>query len=183
MTHCNPSAIKYDGQNRVVCNHRYLYLRGRVEEEEIMDSKNTFLAKLVFYYDAKGRMTRIEQLNAQGTIVSISRASGPGSGSGFAIKPPASSALEPYPMTKSSLLLFDIDGTILTSGGAGETAFARGFSRRIRSGGKPDSDRHLGRTDSSIARQVLAKQRHRGKRRRPRSASTDTFVTLRNNCP
>jgi hypothetical protein len=87
------SATKYDGQNKVVSNHRYLYLRGRVEEEEIMDSKNTFLAKLVFYYDTKGRMTRIEQLNAQGTVVSISRASGLGSGS--AATPPSSSALNP----------------------------------------------------------------------------------------
>ena len=86
-------ATKYDGQNKIVSNHRYLYLRGRVEEEEILDAKNVFLTKLVFYYDPKGRMTRVEQLNAQGTVVSISRASGPGSST--APTPPSSSALTP----------------------------------------------------------------------------------------
>lgn len=86
-------ATKYDGRNRVVSNHRYLYLRGRVEEEEIMDAKNVFLTKLVFYYDAKGRMTRVEQLNAQGTVISISRAGGPGSST--APTPPSASALNP----------------------------------------------------------------------------------------
>lgn len=71
-------ATKYDAQNRIVSQHRYLYLRGRIEEEEIRDGNNRFLSKLVFYYDNKNRMTRIEQLNAQGTVVSVSRASGPG---------------------------------------------------------------------------------------------------------
>jgi hypothetical protein len=72
-------AVKYDSQNRVVSRHHYLVLRGRIEEEEIHDANDKFLSKLVFYYDSKARMTRIEQLNAQGTVVSVSRSSGPGS--------------------------------------------------------------------------------------------------------
>lgn len=68
-------ATKYDSKNNVVSRHRYLVLRGRTEEEEIRDANDKFLSKLVFYYDSKGRMTRVEQLNAQGTIVSVSRSS------------------------------------------------------------------------------------------------------------
>lgn len=74
-------ATKYDAQSRVVSRHRYLYLRGRIEEEEIRDGNNRFLSKLVFYYDTKGRMTRVEQLSAQGAVVSVSKAGGPGSNS------------------------------------------------------------------------------------------------------
>jgi len=72
------SATKYDGRNNIISLHRYLYLRGRLEEEEVLDSKNHFLAKIVFYYDAKGRMARVEELNAQGVVVSRSQSSGPG---------------------------------------------------------------------------------------------------------
>ena len=68
-------ATKYDAKNNVVSRHRYLILRGRTEEEEIRDASDKFLSKLVFYYDTKGRMTRVEQLNAQGTVVSVSRSS------------------------------------------------------------------------------------------------------------
>jgi phosphoglycolate phosphatase-like HAD superfamily hydrolase len=60
-------------------------------------------------------------------------------------------------MTKSSLLLFDIDGTILTSGGAGETALRHGFYDAF---GLEENLTQIdisGRTDSAIARQVLAK--------------------------
>lgn len=60
-------------------------------------------------------------------------------------------------MSKSSLLLFDIDGTILTSGGAGETALRQGFHDAF---GLEENLAQIdisGRTDSSIARQVLAK--------------------------
>jgi hypothetical protein len=70
-------AVKYDAQNRVISRHHYLVLRGRMEEEEIRDANDRLLSKLVFYYDTKGRMTRIEQLNAQGAVISVSRSSGP----------------------------------------------------------------------------------------------------------
>jgi len=55
------------------------------------------------------------------------------------------------------LLLFDIDGTLLTSGGAGIHALRRGFKDRF---GIEDDLREIeiaGRTDSAIARQVFAK--------------------------
>ena len=75
-------ATKYDAANKVISRHRYLYLRGRLEEEEIRDADDKVLSKLVFFYDAKARMSRIEQLNAKGEIISISRASGPGANAG-----------------------------------------------------------------------------------------------------
>jgi phosphoglycolate phosphatase-like HAD superfamily hydrolase len=56
-----------------------------------------------------------------------------------------------------TLLLFDIDGTLLTSGGAGEHALRLGFKDRF---GIEEDLRGIeiaGRTDSGIARQVLAK--------------------------
>src|SRR5581483_1669763 len=61
----------------------------------------------------------------------------------------------PAPLEKK-LLLFDIDGTLLTSGGAGERALRRGF--RDRFGIDDDLARVeiAGRTDSGIARQMLA---------------------------
>jgi phosphoglycolate phosphatase-like HAD superfamily hydrolase len=55
------------------------------------------------------------------------------------------------------LLLFDIDGTLLTSGGAGIMRFGAGFKDRF---GIDDDLREIeiaGRTDSAIARQVFAK--------------------------
>ena len=55
------------------------------------------------------------------------------------------------------LLLFDIDGTLLTSGGAGVHALRRGFKDRF---GIDDDFREIeiaGRTDSGIARQILAR--------------------------
>jgi phosphoglycolate phosphatase-like HAD superfamily hydrolase len=54
------------------------------------------------------------------------------------------------------LILFDIDGTLLTSGGAGERALRRGFRERF---GIDDDLAHVeiaGRTDSGIARRMLA---------------------------
>jgi phosphoglycolate phosphatase-like HAD superfamily hydrolase len=54
------------------------------------------------------------------------------------------------------LLLFDIDGTLLTSGGAGERALRRGFQARF---GIDDDLKNIeiaGRTDSGIARRMLA---------------------------
>ena len=58
-------------------------------------------------------------------------------------------------MPKSTLVLFDIDGTILTSGGAGETALRLGFTDEF---GIEDDLKKVeiaGRTDSGIARQML----------------------------
>lgn len=60
------------------------------------------------------------------------------------------------PVAKTKLVLFDIDGTLLTSGGAGEKALRLGF--RDRFGHADDLSRIeiAGRTDSGIARQMLA---------------------------
>jgi phosphoglycolate phosphatase-like HAD superfamily hydrolase len=55
------------------------------------------------------------------------------------------------------LVLFDIDGTLLTSGGAGERALRLGFKDRF---GIDDDYRSIeiaGRTDSLIARQIFRK--------------------------
>ena len=60
-------------------------------------------------------------------------------------------------MSKTTLLLFDIDGTLLTSGGAGEHSLRHGFAQAF---GIEDDLHNIeiaGRTDSSIARQLLAK--------------------------
>lgn len=71
-------ATKYDGRNQVISKHRYLTLKGRIEEEEVLDANNNLLSKLVFYYDAKARMTKVEQFNSRGVLVSVSRSSGLG---------------------------------------------------------------------------------------------------------
>jgi hypothetical protein len=80
-------ATKYDARGGIISRHSYVYLRGRLEEEEIYDNKDILLSKLVFYYDAKGRMNRVEQFNAKGDLVSVSRASGPGANSTSPTKP------------------------------------------------------------------------------------------------
>jgi hypothetical protein len=67
-------ATKYDGQNRVLSKHRYLCVKGRVEEEEVLDPRDALVGRLVFYYDTKGRMSRIEQFNAAGVLLSTARA-------------------------------------------------------------------------------------------------------------
>lgn len=58
-------------------------------------------------------------------------------------------------MSKTSLVLFDIDGTILTSGGAGEYALRVGFEEEF--GIRDDLAKVdiSGRTDSFIAQQML----------------------------
>lgn len=60
-------------------------------------------------------------------------------------------------MTQPTLLLFDIDGTILTSGGAGETALRLGFQEEFGLEETLTQVEISGRTDSGIARQILAK--------------------------
>lgn len=60
-------------------------------------------------------------------------------------------------MNHPTLVLFDIDGTILTSGGAGEHALRLGFKEAF---GLDEDLKQVdiaGRTDSGIARQILAK--------------------------
>jgi hypothetical protein len=69
-------AIKFDARDQIISRHKYLCLRGRVEEEEILDAKNNLRARLVYFYDAKGRINRIDHHNAAGKLVSSSRASG-----------------------------------------------------------------------------------------------------------
>ena len=57
------------------------------------------------------------------------------------------------------LVLFDIDGTLIRSGGAGERAFARAFEMEF---GIPNGTKDLpfaGRTDSSIAREFFVRQK------------------------
>ena len=74
---CQPMrAIKFDAQDQIISRHRYICLRGRVEEEEILDAKNNLRARLIYHYDPKGRMTRIDHYNAAGKLVSTSRSSG-----------------------------------------------------------------------------------------------------------
>jgi phosphoglycolate phosphatase-like HAD superfamily hydrolase len=55
------------------------------------------------------------------------------------------------------LLLFDIDGTLLTSGGAGVHALRLGLKDQFGIDDDLDGIEIAGRTDSAIARQVLAK--------------------------
>jgi phosphoglycolate phosphatase len=60
-------------------------------------------------------------------------------------------------MPKSTLLLFDIDGTLLTSGGAGEHALRQGFRHAFQIEENLEDIDIAGRTDSSIARQLFQK--------------------------
>jgi phosphoglycolate phosphatase-like HAD superfamily hydrolase len=57
---------------------------------------------------------------------------------------------------EKKLVLFDIDGTLLTSGGAGERALRRGFQQRFGIDDDLGTVEIAGRTDSGIARQMLA---------------------------
>lgn len=56
-------------------------------------------------------------------------------------------------------MLFDIDGTLLTSGGAGERALRLGFKERFGIDEDYRSIEIAGRTDSLIARQIFQKHR------------------------
>src|SRR5678810_1208316 len=55
------------------------------------------------------------------------------------------------------LLLFDIDGTLLTSGGAGERALRLAFEERFGMRDDFKSIEIAGRTDSAIARQIFTR--------------------------
>jgi phosphoglycolate phosphatase-like HAD superfamily hydrolase len=56
---------------------------------------------------------------------------------------------------EKTLLLFDIDGTLITSGGAGERALRRGFLERFGIDDDLQKVEIAGRTDSGIARAML----------------------------
>jgi len=58
---------------------------------------------------------------------------------------------------KTKLILFDIDGTLLTSGGAGERALRLGLKDRLGIDDDLKDVEIAGRTDSLIARRVLEK--------------------------
>jgi phosphoglycolate phosphatase len=60
-------------------------------------------------------------------------------------------------MRKTTLLLFDIDGTLLTSGGAGEHSLRHGFTHAFGIQDDLTGIEIAGRTDSGIARQLFAK--------------------------
>ncbi len=68
--------VKFDGQDQVISRHKYLCLRGRTEEEEIFDAKNTYLAKMVYFYDNKGRINRIDHYSPTGVLLSTSKSKG-----------------------------------------------------------------------------------------------------------
>ena len=68
------SAVKVDGNNQVISKHRYLCVKGRVEEEEILDAKENLVARMVFFYDPKGRMVRIDHFDAKGALVQTAKA-------------------------------------------------------------------------------------------------------------
>lgn len=56
---------------------------------------------------------------------------------------------------RPTVLLFDIDGTLLTCGGAGRTAMERAFLERVPEVSTPPVFRFAGGTDLGIARQYL----------------------------
>ena len=60
-------------------------------------------------------------------------------------------------MPERRLLLWDIDGTLINSGAAGHHAIARATAERFGGNGDLDGVEIAGRTDTSIARQVLEK--------------------------
>ena len=61
-----------------------------------------------------------------------------------------------FPVLEKKLVLFDIDGTLLTSGGAGERALRQGFRERFGIDDDLAKVEIAGRTDSGIARRMLA---------------------------
>src|SRR3954452_6648176 len=58
---------------------------------------------------------------------------------------------------KKRLLLWDIDGTLISTGAAGHHAIARATAERFGGNGDLEGVEIAGRTDTSIARQVLEK--------------------------
>jgi phosphoglycolate phosphatase-like HAD superfamily hydrolase len=60
-------------------------------------------------------------------------------------------------MEKKRLLLWDIDGTLISTGAAGHHAIARAAAERFGGSGNLDGVEIAGRTDTSIAHQILEK--------------------------
>jgi phosphoglycolate phosphatase-like HAD superfamily hydrolase len=56
------------------------------------------------------------------------------------------------------LVLFDIDGTLIRTDGAGVRAFARAFETEFKVANGSDGIKFAGRTDSSLLREMLARQ-------------------------
>jgi hypothetical protein len=71
-------AVKFDASDQIVSKHKYYWLKGRLEEEEIFSPRNVLLARMRYYYDAKGRPEKIEHYNSSDVLVSVSRATGSG---------------------------------------------------------------------------------------------------------
>ncbi len=67
---------KFDAQDQIVSRHVYYWIRGRLEEEEIFDARNTLLARMRYYYDSKGRPEKIEHYNGADALISVTRSSG-----------------------------------------------------------------------------------------------------------
>jgi phosphoglycolate phosphatase len=61
-----------------------------------------------------------------------------------------------FAMLEKRLLLWDIDGTLISTGAAGQSAIARATARRFE-GGELNGIEIAGRTDLGIAHQILAK--------------------------
>jgi len=62
-----------------------------------------------------------------------------------------------HPMSSATLLLWDIDGTLLTSGGAGMRALEVALTRKFSIEGSLADIDYAGRTDRWILRQIFAK--------------------------
>ena len=60
-------------------------------------------------------------------------------------------------MKKQRLLLWDIDGTLISTGAAGQRAIALATAERFGGSGDLEGVEIAGRTDISIAHQILAK--------------------------
>ena len=60
-------------------------------------------------------------------------------------------------MKKQRLLLWDIDGTLISTGAAGQRAIGRATAERFGGSGDLDGVEIAGRTDTGIAHQILAK--------------------------
>jgi hypothetical protein len=67
---------KFDAFDQIVSRHKYFWLKGRLEEEEIYSARNVLLARMRYYYDAKGRPEKIEHYNASDALISVTRSSG-----------------------------------------------------------------------------------------------------------
>ncbi len=65
------AATKFDSNDQVLSRHKYLCLKGRIEEEELFNSRGTLLTRMQYFYDKKGRLDRIEHYNPQGRLLNV----------------------------------------------------------------------------------------------------------------